>query len=736
MPAAWRDADEALLMVRSNGFQETGFTRLPRKRLRPLSHRLSSSPIGYLALPNSSLLDLISIPDAFNLDSAFDSLAPPRSRVYRWTVSAVAVPNTNRTHLVVNRRSPGPIIEANVHDRILVYLTNGLDKVGTSIHWHGLPQPQTPFYDGPAGISQCPVPPGVTLLYNFTFGGWTGTTWWHGHTGMQHTDGLFGPIVVHSPHERASEYASDHVLTMSDEYDIPSDDILETYLTSTSIEPVPEPVPDRAEIDRLGSGPHDDAAHKKPRTIVGRSNGDTKYFEVRARAGTTAVNAAFAFAFLSVIGIHYSVHPELERTLAVGFRFDVAMSISPRLFPMYRLSPDPHIASTRLRLIHAGTFAPLRVSVDGHALTLIEADGTPLEPRRVGEVVLQAAQRYSVLVTRDARDEREAFWIRTRLVEDEFGYNTPHPRPEASAVLRYTTSRPILHSRPLPTTRPGPPNRDVAKWWYALPQFDEWTLRPADAVFPSRQSTSEGNPNTVSDEHPKNDPGPHGNSDTHEDDGLTPQNNDTSSLRQDIGLPTARKNTPPPATTLPFLFSIQRTEKQNWRSVINKTIWEEASVQHAALVEDTAGIFSRGKSGVRVWPGNQLIATFAHGQTIDFVITNLDDGANLDFTHSSLSPCAITLDVIVREQLLLLGVGSGQYKAAEVKLNTKNPMRRDTFTVPKLGWAVVRIVADNAGYWAWHMVAGGLFQIAVMPAQGTRMTLPDDVVQQCKMWTA
>jgi hypothetical protein len=33
------------------------------------------------------------------------------------------------------------------------------------------------------------------------------------------------------------------------------------------------------------------------------------------------------------------------------------------------------------------------------------------------------------------------------------------------------------------------------------------------------------------------------------------------------------------------------------------------------------------------------------------------------------------------------------------------------------------------------MVAGGLFQIAVMPAQGIRMTLPDDVVQQCKMWT-
>jgi iron transport multicopper oxidase len=94
---------------------------------------------------------------------------------------------------------------------------------------------------------------------------------------------------------------------------------------------------------------------------------------------------------------------------------------------MYLLSPDLPIDSTRLRLIHAGTLAPLRVSVDGHALTLIEADGTPLEPRRVREVVLQAAQRYSVLVARDPQDHRKEFWIRTRMVEDDFGYNTCVP---------------------------------------------------------------------------------------------------------------------------------------------------------------------------------------------------------------------------------------------------------------------------------------------------------------------
>jgi hypothetical protein len=33
------------------------------------------------------------------------------------------------------------------------------------------------------------------------------------------------------------------------------------------------------------------------------------------------------------------------------------------------------------------------------------------------------------------------------------------------------------------------------------------------------------------------------------------------------------------------------------------------------------------------------------------------------------------------------------------------------------------------------MAAGGLFQIAVLPAEGARVTLPEDIVQQCKVWT-
>ncbi|KAJ6535367.1 laccase, partial [Mycena vulgaris] len=74
---------------------------------------------------------------------------------------------------------------------------------------HGLPQPYTSFYDGAPGISQCPVPPGATLLYTFTLGGWAGTTSWHK---PPFRDGLFGSLVVHSAGERvasSSKYDAD-----------------------------------------------------------------------------------------------------------------------------------------------------------------------------------------------------------------------------------------------------------------------------------------------------------------------------------------------------------------------------------------------------------------------------------------------------------------------------------------------------------------------------------------------
>jgi laccase len=46
---------------------------------------------------------------------------------------------------------------------------------------HGVEQIRTGWADGPAYITQCPIPPGGHYTYRFTISGQEGTVWWHAH---------------------------------------------------------------------------------------------------------------------------------------------------------------------------------------------------------------------------------------------------------------------------------------------------------------------------------------------------------------------------------------------------------------------------------------------------------------------------------------------------------------------------------------------------------------------------
>jgi iron transport multicopper oxidase len=84
-------------------------------------------------------------------------------------------------------------------------------------HWHGLFQQHTNYADGPAFVTQCPIVPGNSFLYDFkalnqavidfschSFWGLTscllqGTYWYHSHFQNQYCDGLRGALVVYDP---------------------------------------------------------------------------------------------------------------------------------------------------------------------------------------------------------------------------------------------------------------------------------------------------------------------------------------------------------------------------------------------------------------------------------------------------------------------------------------------------------------------------------------------------------
>ncbi|XP_021893983.1 laccase-4-like [Carica papaya] len=82
--------------------------------------------------------------------------------------------------VTVNGQFPGPTLIAREDDTVLVKVVNHV-KYNLSIHWHGIRQLRTGWADGPAYITQCPIQPGQSYVYNFTVTGQRGTLWWHAH---------------------------------------------------------------------------------------------------------------------------------------------------------------------------------------------------------------------------------------------------------------------------------------------------------------------------------------------------------------------------------------------------------------------------------------------------------------------------------------------------------------------------------------------------------------------------
>jgi Multicopper oxidase len=102
------------------------------------------------------------------------------TRFYDFTISyqKLAPDGVTKNGLLINGQFPGPLIEANWGDWIEVKVTNALTDEGTSIHWHGILQTGTPWFDGVPSVSQCPIAPGQSLTYRFRADLY-GTSWYH-----------------------------------------------------------------------------------------------------------------------------------------------------------------------------------------------------------------------------------------------------------------------------------------------------------------------------------------------------------------------------------------------------------------------------------------------------------------------------------------------------------------------------------------------------------------------------
>ena len=117
------------------------------------------------------------------------------------------VPGTQSPALGFNGEFPAPVIRANQGVPIRILFKNKL-RQATTIHWHGIRIDIK--MDGVPFLSQDPVQPGESFLYEFTCPD-AGTFWYHPHMHSveQLGKGLVGALIVE---ERVTQPFDDEVI--------------------------------------------------------------------------------------------------------------------------------------------------------------------------------------------------------------------------------------------------------------------------------------------------------------------------------------------------------------------------------------------------------------------------------------------------------------------------------------------------------------------------------------------
>ena len=306
----------------------------------------------------------------------WDYGAEPTRREYHWTVTDVEFnpDGVYRPMMVINGQYPGPLIEVNDGDTIAVHVDNQAANA-TAIHWHGLYQNGSAWMDGTVGITQCPIAPGNQFTYEFKISGQSGTYWYHSHQGVQASDGLVGPLIIHSQEElklEQLEYASDQVVMVSDHYHNLTSELIMKYLASDNENA--EPVPDGALIN-------------------GRGVTDCSKYANRKCDNSTAN-----------VGNPQFTHEANK--------------------------------NHKLRFINVRAFDQDQIAIDGHQFAIVEVDGTVVKPKYYDRFTINAAQRYSIVVTSNVTLDA-AYWLRAKMLTACFTDPPKHMDGEVRAIVAY-----------------------------------------------------------------------------------------------------------------------------------------------------------------------------------------------------------------------------------------------------------------------------------------------------------
>ncbi|MBN66324.1 MAG: copper oxidase [Rickettsiales bacterium] len=255
--------------------------------------------------------------------------------------------------ITINGQIPGPTLTWHDGEDVTVTVTNHMDE-DTSIHWHGILLPGE--MDGVPGLNGFPgIKPGETFTYHFKIRQ-TGTYWYHAHSNVQEQEGVYGSLVVKPKGNDHIKADRDYVVLLSDFKEEDGNQILGNLKMSSEY----------YQFDR-------------------RTLGD--FFDDVSEYGFSA-----AWKNAKDWGEMRMLPTDLS-------------DVTGYTFLMNGKSPDQNWTGlfkagekVRLRFINASAMSIYDVRIPGLKMTVVEADGQPVEPVSIDEFRFGVAETYDVIV--------------------------------------------------------------------------------------------------------------------------------------------------------------------------------------------------------------------------------------------------------------------------------------------------------------------------------------------------
>lgn len=349
----------------------------------------------------------------------------PHNKTDCYRPHCITADGIKRSIILVNRMLPGPSIEVCENDTIVVDVKNHLMSQGTTIHWHGMHQSETPYMDGVAFISQCVILPLQDFRYVFKAQN-HGTHFWHAHVGVQRGDGVFGSLIVrrqNEPNENLYDFdMSEHLMITNDWTHVPATTIFTAHHHSSG-----DNKPPNILINGRGKyfGDLKNAKLNQPVSASSTTSSSsslspstTKEYETTTEQNQEMFEfegERFATTSEQIFEPETSEQPfkiiRTKRSSVPNYKDEYPTMIPYETFNViqgYRY---------RFRHVNAGFLnCPIEFSIDNHTITVIASDGQAIEPHEVTFLVTYAGERWDFIV--NANQKVDNYFIRARGLMD------------------------------------------------------------------------------------------------------------------------------------------------------------------------------------------------------------------------------------------------------------------------------------------------------------------------------